>query len=206
MLQAVSFPQTGSDSTRHFLYQRFRDVKYLLLVNVRSLIPSTRYVKNMDTSSQPIHLPIEQVRLVICLAPGADFARRAATSFRRQGTLSGSPFLGTWLPVGDLCETPSPLTGKVGMGVENALKASNRDRRLAPSHRPHRESGRTPASSRSSGCDRRANRPVYAMRRTRQHPRLLRALPSARGPTKWKRKTGSSTATVEAPWLATASR
>ena len=130
MLQAVSFPQTGSDSTRHFLYQRFRDVKYLLLVNVRSLIPSTRYVKNMDTSSQPIHLPIDRCARH-CLAPGADFPSRGYIVPASERTLSGSPFLGTWLPVGDLCETPSPLTGEGrGMGVKNALKASNRERRL----------------------------------------------------------------------------
>ena len=128
MLQAVSFPQTGSDSTRHFLYQRFRDVKYLLLVNVRSLIPSTRYVKNMDTSSQPIHLPIDRCARH-CLAPGADFAPRGCVA-PAPGRTHRFPMPGRWLPVGDLCETPSSLTEEGRDGGKNALKASNRERRL----------------------------------------------------------------------------
>ncbi len=63
------------------------------------------------------------------LAPGADFAQRDCIALV-PGRAQQPPIPGHLLPVGDLCETPSPLTGKVGMGVENALKASNRKRRL----------------------------------------------------------------------------
>ena len=72
------------------------------------------------------------------------------------------------------------------MGVENALKASHRERRLRQAiDLIENPAVRQQALARLAATEEQTDR-CTLMRRTRQHPRLLRALPSARGPTKRK--------------------
>ena len=69
------------------------------------------------------------MRLVISLLLERT-SRSAAVSLRRQGALNSPPFLGACFPWETFAKPLPPLTGECRDGGENALKASNRERRL----------------------------------------------------------------------------